>query len=445
MNVRKPQRRGIQSRLIRVFATQATVVSLATGLGVYAAYKIAENVLVRQALSGEASHFWTMREQHQTFPLPNTNNMQGYLASIDALHQLPVPLRKLEPGFGAVPFGIKNPLVYVSEYEGQRLFLVFKEEQVSKLALFFGVVPLTAVLIVIYVASWLTFKQSQRVISPVVKLAKVVEKADVHNSDNLALGLAPFHAIDADIDALTTALEQFAARLEAFVERERSFTRDASHELRTPLAVIRGSVDVLLQQEKFSESGMAVLQRIRSTTHDMEALIETLLLLAREEKFAGSCQSETAPVAEQAIGFDRVIINDLLPELISQVQKALDNERADVQLQANNLLEIYAPQKVISILFVNLLRNAIHHGGGLVKITIDERSVVVKDSGPGIDREQMQQIFRPFFRGSNDNSGHGLGLTIVKRLCERFGWKLTVYSAPGMGTSMTVIFKSGVA
>jgi len=437
MGVRKTQRRGIQSRLIRVFATQATVVSLATGLGVYAAYKIAENVLVRQALSGEASHFWAMREQHQDFPLPNTNNMQGYIADIDALHQLPVPLRNLGPGFGPVSFGLKNPLVYVSEHDGQRLFLVFKEEQVSKLALFFGVVPLTAVLIVIYVASWLTFRQSQRVISPVVKLAKVVEKADVRNSNNLALELAPFHAIDADIDALTTALEHFAARLEAFVERERSFTRDASHELRTPLAVIRGSVDVLSQQEKFSKSGMAVLQRIRLTTHDMEALIETLLLLAREEKFPGGPQR-----MEQAISIDRIVINDLLPELISQVQKALDNERADVLLQANKLLEISAPQKVVSILFVNLLRNAIHHGGGLVEVIIDERSVVIKDRGPGMDREQMQQIFRPFFRGSNDDSGHGLGLTIVKRLCERFGWKLTVYSSPGMGTSMTVIFKS---
>jgi len=475
MGVKSGGRRGIQSRLIRVFAVQATIVSLATGLGVYAAYKVAEDVLVKQALTGEAEHYWKLVAQHGTFPLPNTNNMQGYLATIEAVKEaakedktgqvgkteqlgkvagLPAPLRSLTPGFGPVDFGDRQPLVYVSERDGERLYLLFKEEQVSKLALFFGVAPLTLVLILIYVASWYTFKQSQRVISPVVQLAKAVEKADVRSSDSLALEMAPFYKVDADIGALAIALERFAKRLEAFVDRERSFTRDASHELRTPLAVIKGCVDILVQQEDFSASGGAVLQRIRSTTKDMEGLIETLLMLAREEiSLANDYGARVNPAKDgeasdqylvEAAGFETVLVNELMPKLVNQVQKALNDKAVEVHIEARHALTVAAPQKVLSILFTNLLRNAVHHGGGVVEIVIDDEQVTVKDSGQGMSSQQMEQVFQPFYRVHGDEHGHGLGLTIVKRLCDRFRWDLQAYSSPGIGTSMTIKFPAGI-
>lgn len=62
------RRKGLQSRLIRVFAIQATLVSIATALGVYAAYVIAEDYLVRQALLGEAEHYWALSQQQGGFP-----------------------------------------------------------------------------------------------------------------------------------------------------------------------------------------------------------------------------------------------------------------------------------------------------------------------------------------------------------------------------------------
>lgn len=440
-------RKGIQSRLIRVFAVQATIVSLATALGVYAAYRIAEDVLVRQALAGEAEHYWRMAAKQSGFPLPNTNNMRGYLASADDLSQLPLPLQDLSAGFGPVSYEGGEPLVYVSERDDQKLYLLFKEEQVSNLALYFGVAPLTVVLMLIYLASWFTFRQSQRVISPVVKLATVVENADVRNSDTMAMELAPYHSIDADIGALATALEHFAERLESFVERERSFTRDASHELRTPLAVIKGSVDILLQQEQFTDSGFVVLQRMRATVQDMEGLIETLLFLAREEKPAPETEAigdeaefPAKKIKPGATAGNAVVVNDLLSEVVEQVKNALGEESADVIVDQKNRLEIQSSPEVLNILFTNLIKNALVHGSKPVEIIVDSGEVVIRDQGPGMDREEVDRMFQPFYRGTNHRRGHGLGLTIVKRLCDRFSWHLKVYSSPGAGTAITIRF-----
>ena len=420
-------RKGIQSRLIRVFAMQATLVSLATVLGVFAAYKITENILVREALAGEAEHYWSLVEQYGDYPLPNTQNMQGFRASVDRLEDLPHELGSLEPGFGRQHIDGKTPLVLVDDHQGERLYLLFKEEQVSRLALFFGVAPLTVVLILIYLASWFTFRQSQRVISPVTKLAKVVEQARVPDREMIAADLKPFHRIDADIDALATAIEHFTERLHSFVERERTFTRDASHELRTPLAVIKGSMDVLQQSETFSEQGNLVIQRVRKTLQDMEGLIETLLLLAREEN--------------TRLDTEVILLNDLIPGVIAQTRRALGADSTDVQLNALAMVEVTAPSKVLHILFTNLLRNALHHGqGSQVSVLIDGTAVTVKDAGQGMDEEQMRKAFQPFYRGHPDGQGHGLGLTIVKRLCHRFQWQLQAHSVVGQGTAITIRF-----
>ncbi|WP_020406043.1 sensor histidine kinase [Hahella ganghwensis] len=428
-------RKGIQSRLIRVFAVQATLVSLATALGVYAAYKIAEDILVREALTGEAEHYWQLVDQHGDYPLPNTRNMQGFRASLGELEHLPQELRVLEPGFGRHPFHGKTPLVLISEKDGERLYLIFKEEQVTRLALFFGVAPLTVVLILIYLASWFTFRQSQRVISPVVQLAKVVEDSRIPDTETLASDLRPFHAVDADIDALATSIEHFAARLQLFIERERTFTRDASHELRTPLAVLKGSMDVLEQMESFSSRGQGVLVRMRKTVQDMEGLIETLLLMAREE----DNQQDSTPI----------LLNDLVPTIISQTQHALGVAEDTVTFEQHTLLEVSAPSKVLTILLTNLLRNAIRHGipagekPGGVTVIIEDQTIAVKDTGQGMDEEQMRQAFQPFYRGTADGEGHGLGLAIVKRICQRFAWELKAHSGVGKGTKVTIEFPQG--
>jgi signal transduction histidine kinase len=103
---------------------------------------------------------------------------------------------------------------------------------------------------------------------------------------------------------------------------------------------------------------------------------------------------------------------------------------------------LHAPLRVFSVLLSNLLRNACAYTEqGSVTVTIGADYVRVADTGVGIAAEDLKSIFQPYFRGKQSGkSGHGIGLTIVKRLSERFGWPVDLQSTEGVGTTVTVRF-----
>jgi len=105
---------------------------------------------------------------------------------------------------------------------------------------------------------------------------------------------------------------------------------------------------------------------------------------------------------------------------------------------------------MIAIVLTNLLRNALTYTqDGVVEVTIGPESVSVSDSGAGMSDEDLQRVFEPFFRGDASRtyaaSGHGLGLAIVRRLVDQFGWSLDLASAPGNGTTVTLHFTGAPA
>jgi signal transduction histidine kinase len=75
-----------------------------------------------------------------------------------------------------------------------------------------------------------------------------------------------------------------------------------------------------------------------------------------------------------------------------------------------------------------------------VNVSIGPGRIVIEDTGPGMAPEEVEKVFKPFYRAGRRRGGHGVGLTIVKRLSDRFGWPLRVESAPGVGTRVTVSF-----
>ncbi len=421
-------KQGLQYKLIKAFLLQILLISVATLMGVFAAAKIVEDVLVREALQGEAGHFWERYRQNRNFPAPDTLNMSGYLASNSDFSKVPGALRPLQPGFSRALIEGRQPIVYIEDNDNARLYLVFDEQQVAALSFYFGVVPLSLVLVLIYVFAWMSYRQSRDAISPVISLAHIVESFDFKKQELAELDLSEFRqTTDSDVAKLVDALDHFTERLELFIERERNFTRDASHELRTPLAVIKSSLALLQKRSDYQPNEQRSLQTIECTLRDMEGLIDTLLLLAREE---------SSPLPE-----DDVLINDLLSNLVEQVGRAVTNDKISVEIEQNCLLSVPAAEKVLSILLTNLLRNAFSYTRvGTVCITIDENRVTIADTGIGMEQRQLKQVFEPFYRAQDGQNGHGLGLTIVKRLCNRFGWKLKIRSKPGEGTAISVVF-----
>ena len=151
------------------------------------------------------------------------------------------------------------------------------------LAFWFGIVPVLLTLLAVYGASWVTYRASKRLVSPVNWLARRVSRWDPGHPE--AADLEP-NKLPADMQGetrqLAAALHSLANRVSAHVARERNFTRDASHELRTPLTVIRVASDMALGDESLQPRLRRSLQRIQRAGRDMEAVIDAFLILARE-------------------------------------------------------------------------------------------------------------------------------------------------------------------
>ena len=96
-----------------------------------------------------------------------------------------------------------------------------------------------------------------------------------------------------------------------------------------------------------------------------------------------------------------------------------------------------APEKVLSVLLGNLLRNAFSYtDAGEVTVEIDPGQVVIRDTGVGIARDKVGEMYRPFVRAPTRvaAAANGVGLTIVRRLSDRFGWPIRIDSELGVGT-----------
>ena len=425
---------GLVAKLGRVLVLQVALISVTVAAGIYVTNTIVQDSLVNEALENEAAHFWDLYQKDSTQALPDTANMLGYLSKDGEMDSVPEQFHGYEEGFvGRVQFDGSEPILYVTEFDQARLYLIFASENVSDLAFFFGILPLSIALVFIYGLSFLTYRLSHRAISPIVQLADYLERfpfeKSSHDSSNQDLQKLRTLA-NAEVDVMIDAIDNFTERLDAYIERERIFTRDASHELRTPIAVFKGSLDLLQRQSERPEEDLRALARMRRTVEDMEGLIQTLLLLARGEEL-------------QQPGV-RVRLNDLIPDLIDQVAPLAMDRGIKLVLVESAELWVQAPDRVVQILLINLLRNGISYTPeGQVQVEIQQKAVTVKDTGIGMTSTELSQAFEPFYRserGRSNSPGHGLGLSIVRRLVHQFQWKISVQSNVGEGTEVTINF-----
>jgi signal transduction histidine kinase len=233
------------------------------------------------------------------------------------------------------------------------------------------------------------------------------------------------HFHDREIEELAGVFDRQLSRMRAFMERERAFGADMSHELRTALAVILSATEVLLSDDTLGEKQKARVQRIDRAAHDMAELGTALLLMAREDHAqpGGGCQ--VAAVVEEAVEKQRHL---------------LGSKPVAVDVQTDPTLVVAADCGLVDILVSNLVRNAFSYtDAGSVTVHLDSRSLIISDTGRGIPGEAIDQAFLRHFRDIS-SAGAGIGLSLVKRICDRYGWVVRLESREHQGTTVTVVF-----
>lgn len=424
----------IRSKINRKMTLQATLIAIVAILSIGFTSVILEQFLVREALKRETQHFWDHYEKDPNFPVPNTDNLKGYLTTALSDEGVPESIQGYGLGFQKIDGQVAHSVLYNSERNGLCLHLLFDGKSVLRLALFFGVFPLTLVLVLIYVAAWWVYRESNYLVSPIVWLANKFDKFDPAEPGANLEDISNIPGdMDWEIEKLTKSFSSYALRIRRFVERERAFTRDASHEFRTPLTVIKMAADILLSEQELDDYSKKFVKRIKGSAQDMEELIDAFLILARE--------------TDKEFEDEHLVMSDVVETELKSAQLYLDDKPVKFEIDQQYPLELFTAQKVVSIVLGNLIRNAVlYTNEGIVKVTILEKSVLVEDTGIGMTKEQIKKIFQPYYRakqdGKTERKGYGVGLTIVKRLANRFDWLVDVESDVDKGTRVEVVFKN---
>ncbi|MEO5566830.1 MAG: HAMP domain-containing sensor histidine kinase [Luteimonas sp.] len=263
---------------------------------------------------------------------------------------------------------------------------------------------------------------ASRVMSPVSELAQRLRDSG-RSSRPEALAT---HFPDDEVGQLASALDDYAARLTEVVQRDREFNADVSHELRTPLAVVKGAVELLLSKAGLDEKTQARLSRIERAEQQCTDLISALLLLSRAER--GHGHADIARIAEQLLDTHRAQLRDKPLEL---------------RLEGARGLVVDAPDAAVAVALGNLIGNAVKYTmHGVVMVRVLANAVEVVDSGPGLTAEDAAQLFERGYRGTHaeHTNGGGIGLSIVRRLCELYGWSVRVVPGRERGVVATLTF-----
>jgi signal transduction histidine kinase len=413
---------GLPRKIKIAFVVQALAASLVMAFGIACAGLGVRHVLLHGRLGDEAAAAWAQLESAPTQPLPHNTRMTTYFVPAGGgVDRLPAELRGLAPGYHLRIWGA--PAALVDRRPAGTIYVRFDPSFSDDAVFWTGGLSLLLALLVTYVSAWLTYRTSKRMVAPVSWLAGVVARWDPLSPNTGPL--SPHNLpIDAGLEVrrLAHALRGMASRVSEFIDRERQFTRDASHELRTPLTVIRVASDIMAADAGIPERSRRAVSRIQRAGHDMQSVIDAFFILARD--------------AEVDAERERFDVHEVVDDEVELARAQVGDKPVEVRVVDEGGGTVDAPRRVLSLMVGNLLSNAVRFtDAGSVEVVLKPDRIEVRDTGIGMSDETLAKAFDPFYRHDREGGdGMGIGLSIVRRLGERFRWPVELESTPGQGT-----------
>lgn len=416
------RRHSLRIRVALAFAGLGALLSLLFTVGIWFAAQDVSRRLIDETLDAEMADYMARRARNPQSLPPATASLTGYLLRPgEDAGDLPQEIAGLAPGrydlvIDATPYRLE-----IAEREGERYVLLFNETRQKRREQRFLIYLVAGAGLITLLAAVGGLWLAGQVIAPLSELAAAVSRADPQHPPSLARAGGPGD----ELDELAHAFDRYLARLAAFIEREQAFAADASHELRTPLATIRGAAEVLADDPGLDAGQRARLARITRSCDEMGELIAALLLLSREE------DSQAEPSCD---------VGQAIRQCAERYREpaAARNTRLELRLAGQVLLPVQSA--FVTMIVANLMHNAVAHTrDGIITVSVDPQRLIVADTGSGIPAADLELVFERHYRGA-DSSGAGIGLSLVKRICERLGWRIALASHPVRGTTATLDF-----
>lgn len=239
-----------------------------------------------------------------------------------------------------------------------------------------------------------------------------------------------------EFDNILDSYEEMLTRLDIQNRKQIEFVHNSSHELKTPLFIIGGYIDMIKRWgKKDPEIFDEALTSIEEETKNMNILIEKLLFIAKESEIKSEQQD--------------IELSEIVLECISNLKRQYPKSNIDFTPEYTI---VKSDEALVKLLIKNLLENAIKYGRDeLIEVKIEsddeleEAILTIEDNGIGMTPTELEHIYDRFFRANKSRSkeihGHGLGMSIVKRILTLLNLDIKISSTPDVGTTVKVFFK----
>lgn len=414
---------SLRFRLAATFACFGAFVSVVLAAGLSIAAHDQSRQLMDETLYAEIDDTFNRRARNPYALPPSTVSIRGYILGPGfGTEGVPPELLGLRPGLHQLAIAEVPYRIAVVDKGALRYVMLFNEIDQRQREEQFWSYWIAGTLLMTLVAGGIGWWLSGRMVSPVIELSRRVVAARLEDDpENVGKGFS-----DDEIGKLARAFGGYLKRMRSFSERERAFTADVSHELRTPLAIIQGALELLEGDAGLDERQRQRLARIGRAARQMVDLTATLLILAREHSASNASEAEcdVAEVVRDVVEAHRYLARpDVALELVCAAQPRIAAERS-----------------LLGIVVANLIRNALNYTErGRVSVLLETHTLCVTDTGHGIPGEEIGKVFDRYFKGS-ESAGEGIGLSLVKRICERHGWDIAIESPRCGGTTARLIF-----
>jgi signal transduction histidine kinase len=308
------------------------------------------------------------------------------------------------------------------------------EHQITRLGVAIGLVSMLVLFPTLLLVLWYLRKA-------LVPLHDLATAAGAISVESWRFAPSEAAASTKELEPLIGAITTVLAGLESAFTRQREFLGDAAHELKTSLAILKSTLQTLLntpRQIAEYDDGLLAMSR---DCERLERLLNRMLQTARaEQRIAGGHERRPDPVD---------LVSSCESAIAQLAQCAADKEiRIDFNATGESIIR--AEIADLELIWLNLLENAIQYSsrGSVVEVTccVDSglTTVTVADHGCGIEPAHLTRIFERFYRVDSSRSrstgGFGLGLAIAKSLVTFYGGKIHAESWPGKGTCISVSF-----
>ena len=235
-----------------------------------------------------------------------------------------------------------------------------------------------------------------------------------------------------DIEKKMNEIKEEKELVEKAQNSKNEFISNITHEMNTPLTSIRGYAELLAAGVMNEEQQSAAYKTILKQSERLTNLIACIINYNEiDNSDVPACDVDLSKLAREMLAVVK-------PEADKRSVTLIDNITDNVIVQSTH--------ERMSEMVGNLIRNAIRYNkpGGTVKVTLNIDRFEVADTGIGISKENLSKVFSRFFTvdksHSGKNGGFGLGLAMVKKICQREGWSISVKSEEGVGSTFTVKF-----